>query len=138
MALQTAYKNNEGFTLVEVIVAMFVLLIGMLALLNTAAVVIDNNMLNVLRDEAIGVAEENMNTLRNTPFNTLAQGPFSPASYYSSNVTRTFKGISVNYTVTGTISQMGADTLSLQVLVTWTHKGNTYQHSTSSVVNNVI
>jgi prepilin-type N-terminal cleavage/methylation domain-containing protein len=134
----TVCRNNNGFTLIEVLVAMFVLLFGMLALLNTAAVVIDYNLGNVLRDEAVSVAVENMDTLKNQPFNSLAQGPFSPAAYSSSTVTRTFRGVSVNYTVTSTITQVGSDTLGLQVLVTWTHKGNAYQHSMSSVVNNVI
>ncbi len=132
----TVRCNKNGFTLIEVMIAMFVLLIGMLALLNTAAVVIDNNLANILRDESSSVAESSMNTLKNTPFPSLAVGTSGPTV-----VTRLFKGIAVNYSVSTTIAQpdiANPDTLTLQVKVTWTYKGNTYTHSISSVANNLI
>lgn len=123
-------KNNKGFTLIEILVAMSILLIGMLALLNSTAVMIQHNLGNILRDEAVRIAEENMSNLKNTPFDSLASsGP--------TTVTRTFRGISKNYTVNITVSSPGgaADTKTLEVAVTWTHKGQNLQHSITSMVN---
>ncbi len=49
-------------------IAFVVLLFVFLALMQTALVSIDSNMRNVLRDEAVRVAEERMNAHRNVPF----------------------------------------------------------------------
>lgn len=121
--------NTDGFTLVEVIIAMVVLLIGLLALLNTAAVVIQNNLVNIIRDEAVNVAEATMSDIRNTPFDSIASAP-------ATNITRYFRGIQVNFSVTTTVNSVGTgDTKSVQVVVSWTYKGVPYQHSISTLIN---
>lgn len=124
------FKNNKGFTLIEVIIAMFILTIGMLALLNTAAVVIENNLTNLLRDEAVGVAEAKMIEFKTKPFDSIA-------SESSVTVTRSFRGISKNYLVATTVSAAGTagDTKNVQVAVSWTHKGTTFTHTIASIVN---
>lgn len=58
-------RNNKGFTLVEVMIALTILLFVFLALMQTALVSIDSNMRNLLRDEAIAIAEERMSQARN-------------------------------------------------------------------------
>lgn len=67
---QTVLLNKKGLTLIEVMVALVVLLLVFLALMQTALVSIDSNMINVLRDEAVNIAEEQMSNQRNlsTPF----------------------------------------------------------------------
>ncbi len=46
-------------------IALVVLLVVSLALMQTALVSIDANMTNILRDEAVGIAEMRMNEARN-------------------------------------------------------------------------
>ncbi len=122
--------QNKGFTLVEVIIAMFILLIGMLALLNTAAVIIENNLINILRDEAAYVAQSTMSDIKNTPFSSITSQP-------ATTVKRYFRGVETDYSVTTTVSPVGAagDTISVNVLVNWTYKGTTYQHSATTVIS---
>ena len=74
MLLQTALKNKKGLTLVEVMISLVVLLLVFLALLQTALVSIDSNMTNVLRDEAVNIAEEQMNIARNIDYDSLPAG----------------------------------------------------------------
>ena len=133
-------RNKRGFTLVEVVIAMFILMIGMLALLNTAAVVISNNMLNSMRDEAVRVAQGEMDNLRNNPS--------LPPQLWDNpcpTETRYFRGISVNYAVCKRITALSSDnnTLQIDVAVGWDYKGSgsstgptykKYQHTVSSVV----
>lgn len=64
--------NKKGLTLVEVLIAMVVLLLVSLAMLQTALLGIDSNMRNVLRDEAVSIAEQRMNYTSSIPFATLA------------------------------------------------------------------
>jgi len=145
------YIQARGFTLIEVIIAMFILLVGMLALLNTLAVIIEKNLANILRDEAAYVAQSKMSDIKNTPFNDIT------TQYLSSQpppptvlpicgppgsgvvVKRFFRGVETDYTVTCNVNTgIGSDqnTTSVQVIVSWTYKGVPYQHSISTVISN--
>lgn len=53
--------DNKGMSLVEVMVALVILLFVSLAMMQTALVSIESNMRNVLRDEAVSIAEMRMN-----------------------------------------------------------------------------
>lgn len=61
-------KNNGGMTLVEVLVAMAIVFIVFLGLSSGGIVVLDQNIKNSQRDEAVSVAEMWMEKVRNTPF----------------------------------------------------------------------
>jgi len=50
-------KNNKGFTLVEFLVAMVILIVGMLGLLTSVNYALAHNMVSQLRNEAVNVAD---------------------------------------------------------------------------------
>src|SRR3990172_4640679 len=88
-----AGMTEWGFTLVEVMIALVVLLFVSLAMMQTALVSIDSNMINVLRDEAVRIAEERMSELRNVPFDNLAVADTngaanSPGSFVADTTTQ--------------------------------------------------
>src|SRR4030042_6811536 len=66
--LRVVISNKTGLGLIEVMIALVVMLVVFLALMQTALVSIDSNMINVLRDEAVSIAEMRMSELRNRPF----------------------------------------------------------------------
>lgn len=127
-------RDNKGMTLVEVVIALTVLLIVLLALMQTALVSINANMINVLRDEAVSMAEERMSEARNIPFDSLATGITNfPAQ------TRSIRNIpSFPYNVVRTISSAGPDAMQVGITVTWEWKektgANAYTHSISTIV----
>ncbi len=65
------FQNRDGFTLVEMMIALVIALVIFLALMQTALVGIDSNLRNVLRDEAVSIADMRMNETRNMPFNSV-------------------------------------------------------------------
>ena len=65
---QIAFLNRRGLTLVEVMVALVVFLFVFFALMQTALVSIDGNMVNSLRNEAVNIAEMRMNEAKNENF----------------------------------------------------------------------
>jgi type II secretory pathway pseudopilin PulG len=65
---QIALRNSKGLTLVEVMIALVVFLFVFFALMQTALVSIDANMINSLRNEALNIAEMRMNEARNESF----------------------------------------------------------------------
>ena len=59
--------NEEGFTIVELLVAVVILVFVSIALLQTAIVNIEFNAKNAIRDEGVRVAREKLNQMRNVP-----------------------------------------------------------------------
>lgn len=131
--LQTALKDKKGLTLIEVMISLVVLLLVFLALLQTALVSIDSNMTNVLRDEAVNIAEEQMNIARNTRFNDLVLGTsvLPPEQRSIRNIA------AFTYTVTRTITNVKTNS-SIQVVITvaWNWKNNPYTHTISAILRN--
>ena len=122
-------RNNKGFTLIEMLCAMFILMIGMLALLNSIAVALNSNTGNILRDEAVRIAEQYMNELKSKPFDSLAS-----ENPETSTMTRDFRGISKSYSVSSQINDLSTDAKGLIVTVSWTYKNSPGQHSINSVI----
>ena len=117
--LQTVLLDKKGLTLVEVMIALVVLLIVSLALMQTALVSINSNMTNILRDEAVSIAEESMNEARNIPFDNLAAGASGET------VSRNFKNIAnFQYAVTRTVTDLNFNNKQIEIRVTWNWKGN--------------
>jgi prepilin-type N-terminal cleavage/methylation domain-containing protein len=65
---RNARLDNKGFTLVEMVIALTLLLLVSMAMMQTALVGIGANMQTVLRDEAIRIAEARMNAARSLQF----------------------------------------------------------------------
>lgn len=122
------FRNNEGMMMVEVLIALIIALMVSLALMQTALLGIDSNMKNVLRDEAVRVAEEEMNTVRNTSFAAIANS--------AGNVTREARKANVTYTVNRVVTALNADNKQVDVSVAWNWKGRSYTHITSTIVGN--
>ncbi len=126
-------RNNRGFTLVEAMLAFLVLLFVSLAMLQTALLSIDSNMVNVLRDEAISIAERRMNDARNLAYNeatdNLVSDPVQPVV-----VQGRFRDMSINYNTARTVTALGSASKQVAIRVDWTWKGRPYTHVISTVM----
>lgn len=91
-------KNNSGMTLVELLVAVAITFIIFLGLSDAGLIVLDQNIKNSQRDEAVSVADNVMQQVRNVPVDNLALGTTSD------NVPRQIRGINQNYSVTTTVA----------------------------------
>lgn len=130
MLLRTVLKDKKGLTLIEVMISLVVLLLVFLALMQTALVSIDSSMKNVLRDEAVNVAEGLMNNARNTPFGTLVAGTtdVSPPPKSIRNIA------AFAYTGTRAITDLNIDSKQIVITVTWNWKTVPYVHTISTIV----
>jgi Tfp pilus assembly protein PilV len=129
--------NQRGLTLVEVMIAFLVLLITSLALMQTALVSISSNMQNVLRDEAVRIAEMRISAARAAPFDDINQdsAPDANPLVINQDVLATLKNIpDKKFETTMTVSQLAADIKRVDVTVTWDWKGVSYTHSASTII----
>ena len=130
-------KNNGGMTLIEVLVSMAIVFIVFLGMSSAGLVVLDQNIKNSQRDEAVGVAEMEMQQVRNIPFATIAND--------NHIVSRQVRGLNVGYTVVRTVANPDGTTPAtdpnnrqVTINVTWNRIENqqtrSYNHSVLTIV----
>jgi type II secretory pathway pseudopilin PulG len=149
---------NKGLSLVEVMIALLVLLFVSLALMQTALVSIESNMKNVLRDEAVSIADARLAEARGSAGNTasytvLASDSIADANLTAANcgqkfvddfpgnvgvfVTRNLKNIqNFGFCTHMRVDDLGAGTEDKRVLLTvaWLWKGESYSHTNSTIL----
>jgi type II secretory pathway pseudopilin PulG len=122
-------------TLVEVLVSLAIVFIVFLGLNGAGLVVLDQNIKNSQRDEAVSVAEMEMRAVRNIPFANL---PVSDNTLTYTVPPRSVRGLSVGYTVTRTIRYLDAQNREVTILVSWNRLENkqirTYSHREITIV----
>ena len=130
--MRTVKQGNRGFTLVEVLVAIAFLTISMLAVLHALGLSVEHNMKNIVMDEAVRIAEQRMNELRNTPITSLT----SSTSSTRITITRQIRNKSFTYTVDWIVENLSADSRTIQVIVQWLDWTNKiHQHTATSIVS---
>ncbi len=130
-------KNNDGMTLVEVLVAMAIVFIIFLGMSSAGLVVLDQNIKNSQRDEAVSVAEMEMQEARNTLFSILTSAPDN-VSVSIDNVSRQIRGLNVNYGVWRTVNHLNGNNLQVAIRVAWNRIENqqtkSYDHTILTIV----
>lgn len=137
-------KNNKGLTLIEVLIAMVVFLLVSLAMMQTALVGVDANSRNILRDEAVNIAEMRMNEARNMPFASLVSDAADVP--ITRNVRNIPGGITFNTSIVVTeldgdnvLATDDSNTKQINVTTTWEWRdntvanGNPYTHRISTI-----
>lgn len=130
--MRTAKLKNSGFTLVEVLVAIAFLTISMLAILHALGLSVEHNLKNIAMDEAVRIAEQRMNELRNTPVASLENSTSSTRI----TITRQIRNKSFTYTVDWIVENLSADSRTIQVIVQWLDwRNNSHRHTATSIVS---
>ena len=145
-------KTENGFSLVEVMIALVVLLLVFMGLMQSALLGIDSNLRNIFRDEALRIAAERMEEAKSLPFDDVVNdtadavaddnlalpacqnAPVSDAVPYPVEVQRSFRDIiDFPYGTRRTVTNFGADTKQIQITVRWEYRNECYTHSIISL-----
>jgi len=143
--------SDSGFTLVEVMIALVITLLVFLALMQTALVGIDSSMRNILRDEAVSIAEMRVNEMGNIPFVSVVSDTGSltgydcPAGFSSTGVPverniRNIRGFDFCTNLTcqelggdGDCATDDADNKQVSITIGWKWKGENYTHRITTI-----
>lgn len=118
-------RSEDGFTLIEVMVAFVIILITMLGLMNLTLQAIAVNAGNEIRDEAVRVAEEIAARMESTSYNSVTSGMLPP-------VTRNMRNFSVNYNPEIIVNDFGNFKV-VNVRINWVYKGKNYTYTMSTI-----
>ena len=126
--MDRASLNNQGFTLIEFLVAVVILMVGMLGLLQAVNVSINSNMQNQLRNEALLVADLEMAKELAKGFDAVSTA--SKMVYDQRRVLNAFKNFSVART--GAAFQNSKE---IRFQVSWRHHGVRYTHDAGGLIS---
>lgn len=132
MGPMTVSKNSaSGMTLVEVLVSLVIVFIIFLGLSGSGLVVLNENIKNEMRDEAVSVADNAVQVARRTLFDNLITLP-------PDNVLRLVRNVNRPFTVTRTVTSLDGDNRQVTVNVGWTRMENnqvkSYNHQVATIV----
>ena len=126
--------SASGMTLIEVLVSLVIVFIIFLGLSSSGLVVLDQNIKNELRDEAVSVADRAVQDARRASFDNLATLP-------AANVLRQVRNVNRPFTVTRTVESLDPpanDNLRVTINVAWSriegHQTRSYSHQVVTIV----
>lgn len=142
-----ALLNKRGSSLIELLIAMTILAIVAAALMKSSILVLQKNVQNEIRDEAVRIAEQRMNEIRSGPggwpvptsvvtdydgINLMAGNIALPA------VSRIIRNGQVAYTVNKNVVDLdgvhpNVNTKQVTVTVGWLLRGQQYNHAVMSI-----
>jgi type IV pilus assembly protein PilV len=103
-------RNNKGFTLIEIMIAIFILVVALLGVAGVTVSVINGNAFSKEITSASTLAQDKMEELKDTAYGSIASGSDTNSIY-----TRT-------WTVTSPIT----DSKTIVVVVSWSRSGNAH------------
>jgi len=123
-------RNESGFTVIELLVAMVIMLVSLMALLQSVDIALEHNLKNQMRGEAVRVAEEAMSNMRNRAFDTVTES--------TTEVPTRLRNLNKKYAVKTSIIDIPNPTSTIvsrkyQVDVKWAYKNVSTTHSIVSV-----
>ncbi len=140
-ALKTYWQ--QGFSLVELMIAMFIFMVVMLGMVVGITSAIQANKGNVLRDEAVRIAEDELSRLRSERFTALGTSPELAATAWTGpdNLTVNVRSGTVTYAVSEQIADITGGAYPLKrvdVAVGWNDVGGTGNQAPTNMNYQVI
>jgi len=126
----TLLSNNAAFTLLEVLVAMVILMVGLLGMLKAINLSIITNVQNSMRTQAASVAEDQLARKKSLPFDNITTGTTAKTLA----VPIAMRSTVLNYNVTYFVDDISTESKRINIGVRWSYKGNNYEHVVSSIV----
>lgn len=130
--------DNKGFTLIEFLIAVVILMVGLLGMLQCINLAMGKNSETLFRNEALVLANDRIMLMKAKKFESLS------TATVSSVVARSPRGVVLkNYSVNEVVTQITNSSLAtglpaskkIDVRISWQYKNNRYTHDVSSILS---
>ncbi len=119
-------KNNRAFTLVEMLVALVIILISIMALMKTSIVVMRNNLRNEIRNKAIEVLSNHVDALTGSKYISIVSDNIS--------VTKPIRNFQETFNITDNVIDNNSSKY-INSTVNWDYSGKSYSYKIETVVS---
>lgn len=126
-------SNKKGFSLIELLVAMFILVVVLLGLLLGLIIVKDNQIRSLLREEGVKLAQERLVKLKNgelDPNNEENPNGCVPSAQYARLINKVRYNYGISQKKIAVIDQFTK--ISLEIC--WDYKGKNYNYKIETLV----
>ena len=124
-------RNKDGFTLIEVMVSIVILMIGLLGLLQAINIATEHNIKNSIRTEAVQIAENKISLMKLVPYDNIS------ASYSAAEEPSKVRGVTKKYTVNRSSVDLHAGSAEISkeliVRVSWSYKNISSNHEVHTI-----
>jgi len=127
-------SSNKGFTLIEIMIAMLIMMVGLLGLLQAVNIATEQNLRNQLRDESVMIGEQKLNELKMRGMGTTAAFRLLTSASTTETVQSSMRAFTKDFTVEKRVSSASTASLAttqskkLEVSVGWSYKGKTFSN----------
>ncbi len=141
--MELIVRNNKGFSLIELMIALFILAFSLLGFLGAMINSIDSNLQNELRNTAIRLASQIAETLLVQDFDNLAANPDCSLTPYDStnsclvpdfthypNYSVTIRRFQQAYDVDWAITDLNLNLRQIEISINYTYRGQNFTHDT--------
>ena len=128
--------SNKGFTIVEVLVALFLFSFLMLGLLGGFLKTYQYQAKNEFRNEAIKLAEQELEKYRNLDYSAIT--PVSnDCTSSTEKIQRQIRNAYIEYTIAREITEEIPNSVKkIVITVCWNYKGKSYNYSAETLIAN--
>jgi prepilin-type N-terminal cleavage/methylation domain-containing protein len=116
------FTTIDGFTLLEVLVALVILSISILGLTATILTSIQSNLRNELRNTAVGLSSQISNELISSSIDEISD----ISEVRSMNV----RGATIPYLISCEVSGLSHDTIQIDISVQYSYRGQNFANNT--------
>lgn len=131
--MTSVYQNKRGFTLIEFLAAIVILMVGMLGLLQVINLAYSTSLQNDLRNTAVVLADEEISRELAKGYDKVIEHEVFRNYTVSRPMLSTMKNYSVNMTGTQ-VSSGDNSSRQVSVQVIWRYKKMRYDHGVSAVI----
>lgn len=121
-------KLNKGFTLVELLVSMVIIVICVIGLMNLSIVITRNNVKNEIRNKAVEIVTNYVDNMTDQNFDDITVGNFTDTD------NATIRSFSATYTISGNVTSPSTDEKDINATISWTYREKNYNYNIETVV----
>lgn len=119
---ESSRRNVNGFTLLEMLIALVILSISILGLTGTILTSMQTNLRNDLRNTAVSLSSQVSSELISTSFDGIADD--------SETRSVTVRGSTIPYEISWSVTDLSNDTVQIDLSVQYSYRGQDFTNNT--------